>query len=914
MAEKRDETDLALNGENRGDEKAEKESTETAAEISEEGKKDVETSAENPKEEKMHTETDAEFSKKRRENGGLDEEKKTEKTDEAEPEIGKRGKNKAAPANKKKPKKESRLKKLTDWISESGIRMYVALLVVWPILLELIIESLARKTVLGGFTFLFSHPYAFLTNVLIMDMTLAVSLLFRRRVFVVGLVSVVWLGFGIANYVLLCNRVTPFTYNDLKLIDSAIAVLEKYFNNVQIVLLVFLIIAVAVLLAYAFVKAPKYPKKIQYLRALGEIFVVVLVALSSITIGQAAGLVESQFSELSQSYLRNGFVYCFTVSSVNTGVSKPSDYSQDTIDQLTGQTTSSEEDETTAAANSEAADDDEGDTTSGEILEANVIFLQLESFFDVNEVYDLTFSENPIPFFTQMCEEWDSGYFSVPVVGAGTVNTEFEVLTGMNIDDFGPGEYPFKTVLKTTSCESIAWNLLQNGWSTFGVHNHTGKFYGRNDIYARLGIGTFLSVEYMQNIERTPMGWAKDEVLTEQIFKCLNSTAGQDFIMTISVQGHGSYPSDAEYDHVITVDEIYNESLREQMEYYVNQLYEMDQFLEELVTALSEFDEDTILVVYGDHLPSLGFTADQLESGSVYCTKYFIWNNMGLEFGDEDIEAYQISSKILEAMNIDTGVINKYHQNNKGTEEYLNGLQTLEYDILYGDQLCYNGENPYEKLDIQMGIDQVKITSVKKAEVVQANGEDETAADDGSGGTDTGSEDGGDTGGEGGSGTDTGGDGNAGSEEETAAEGSGDGNSGDSSEAETDADTAEGSAVGDSGDAAEAEGGDSGEDETDETTEPEGVDDDPDIEDDYAEDPNETDPDGDVVTEEGYVIIKGENFTTYSRVYVNGTKYSTTYIDSQTLRIYYPDLEMLDSFVVWQSTLSCTSECLYYGE
>ncbi len=48
---------------------------------------------------------------------------------------------------------------------------------------------------------------------------------------------------------------------------------------------------------------------------------------------------------------------------------------------------------------------------------------------------------------------------NVPSVGAGTANTEFEAITGMNLDFFGPGEYPYKTVLKKTSCESVAFDL-----------------------------------------------------------------------------------------------------------------------------------------------------------------------------------------------------------------------------------------------------------------------------------------------------------------------------------------------------------------------------------------------------------------------------------------------------------------------
>ena len=75
----------------------------------------------------------------------------------------------------------------------------------------------------------------------------------------------------------------------------------------------------------------------------------------------------------------------------------------------------------------------------------NIIFVQLESFFDPTEVEWLRFSEDPIPNLRKMFSEYSSGYFKVPSVGAGTANTEFEVLTGMSMRFFGPGEYPYKT-------------------------------------------------------------------------------------------------------------------------------------------------------------------------------------------------------------------------------------------------------------------------------------------------------------------------------------------------------------------------------------------------------------------------------------------------------------------------------------
>lgn len=60
----------------------------------------------------------------------------------------------------------------------------------------------------------------------------------------------------------------------------------------------------------------------------------------------------------------------------------------------------------------------------------NIVFLQMESFFDVNHLKDVTFSENPVPNFTSMKENYTSGWLTTPSFGAGTANTEFEASLG----------------------------------------------------------------------------------------------------------------------------------------------------------------------------------------------------------------------------------------------------------------------------------------------------------------------------------------------------------------------------------------------------------------------------------------------------------------------------------------------------
>ena len=592
--------------------------------------------------------------------------------------------------------------------NESVSDGYLLCYLVLPLVLVFLIECMAYHSVIGGFQFIIFHPYAYLINVMIVSASFTFALVFRKRIGVIILISLFWLIGGIVNFVLLFFRVTPFTNSDLLLVKDGLDVAAKYLNTLQYIAIGILIAAVLILFILFFLKTPRAEKKPKYIHSIPIILASLLLTWGAILIGQSAGLLETAFRELSQSYLKNGFIYCFGASLIDTGISKPSDYSEEAMEQLT--------------ENYDSLPSDEIATYTSR--KPNVIIVQLESFFNVNRLKDIKFSSNPLPNLTRIMEEWPSGAFSMPVVGAGTVNSEFEVLTGMNIDDFGIGEYPYKTIVKETACESLAYNLKPYGYHSFAIHNNTGSFYDRNLVYPNLGFDTFTSVEYMWPDSYTPLDWVKDSVLTDEIKTALDSTEDQDFVFTVSVQGHGSYPSDSSvrYSHHVTLssDTITDEGYLNQLSYYVNQLYEMDQFIGDLVHMLSERKEPTILVMYGDHCPSLSLTDDMLATGTIYDTEYFIWNNAGLTFDNQDMQAYEIGSTLLSALEVPDGAINAYHQNSGRQlrngeiteEDYLNGLKELEYDVLYGDRITYDGENPFVPTHLQMGFFPITIEAV----------------------------------------------------------------------------------------------------------------------------------------------------------------------------------------------------------
>ena len=343
----------------------------------------------------------------------------------------------------------------------------------------------------------------------------------------------------------------------------------------------------------------------------------------------------------------------------------------------------------------------------------NIIFLQMESFVDPKIVKDVKYSKDPMPNYRKLMKEYSSGYITVPAVGAGTANVEFEAMTGISAKFFGPGEYPHKSVLTEKTCESMAYDLKQLDYTAHAIHNHRGAFYNRNKVFRNLGFDTFTCLEYMNNVMKTPKNWAKDSLLTECIFDALKSSKGPDYIYTISVQGHGKYPTEQMImDPEITVTEAPDEETRWAYEYYANQVYEMDIFVKDLTDALEDYKEDVILVMYGDHLPALDMTEEQLKTGDLYKTQYIVWSNFGLAKQDRDTSTYEIGPEVLKRLGISAGMLTKYHQNHRKDKHYKDNLEALAYDMLYGKEYIYGGINPYEPSDMQMGVKEIKIDEV----------------------------------------------------------------------------------------------------------------------------------------------------------------------------------------------------------
>ena len=578
--------------------------------------------------------------------------------------------------------------KLLTWLDKRPLPQCASI----SMLLNLLVEILSRRSVVAGLGFLFANPLLFLYNAAIILLTLSVSMACKRRHFVLIFISVIWLGLGVANCVLLGFRTTPLAFIDFQLLKSVDSIITMYLNQIEIILISLAFLGLLAGIIIAWKRTPK--KKPKLLAAISAVIAIAVFVASSTSFLVSAQALAENFGNLADAYKDYGFAYCFSRSLLDRGIDKPDSYCEEEIAGILG------------------AIDADGTLTPE--LTPNIIMVQMESFFDVNYLEELSFSENPVPIFTKLKKSGAHGFLTVPSIGAGTANTEFEILTGMNLAYFGAGEYPYKSVLQKETCESICYNLRELGYTNHAIHNHEGTFYQRHVVFSNLGFDTYTSLEYMNNVGYTPIGWAKDAVLSGEVVKALASTPGQDFVYAITVQAHGKFPQEAtEEMQPITVAGIEEEKTQYAFEYFVNQLHETDAFISALISELEAYKEPVVLVMFGDHLPSLGIENEDLLNGDRFETEYAVWSNFPLKVHSQDLRSYQLSAYILQQLGINNGILTKLHQTLSEQENYQAALELMEYDMVCGEHIAYGGISPHLPTELQMGVSEIKVSGIR---------------------------------------------------------------------------------------------------------------------------------------------------------------------------------------------------------
>ena len=146
-------------------------------------------------------------------------------------------------------------------------------------------------------------------------------------------ISGFWLFLGTINGCILSNRVTPFGYTDLKCISDLLSMKNtSYFTAAEAILVVCVVSLFIAFCIFIFIKGAKFNGKRR--RFLTPVLVCLCFVMLPVTTkaAQNSNILASYFSNIAQGYENYGFVYGFSTSVVDRGMSKPDDYSKETIE------------------------------------------------------------------------------------------------------------------------------------------------------------------------------------------------------------------------------------------------------------------------------------------------------------------------------------------------------------------------------------------------------------------------------------------------------------------------------------------------------------------------------------------------------------------------------------------------------
>lgn len=268
----------------------------------------------------------------------------------------------------------------------------------------------------------------------------------------------------------------------------------------------------------------------------------------------------------------------------------------------------------------------------------NIIVIMSEAFADFSRLGEYGLNKEVCPSFSAICQEPNtrSGYLVVPVYGGGTSCTEFEFLTGCSMRFLGAGIAPYQQYIHTETTSFLSEPAFTDPCDFYAFHTATSLNWGRNSSYPLLGFDEFISTEHelLSNAELYRY-WPRDAVLFDAISEIYDESDTL-IAFAVTMQGHGGYAMEDFEPTIYTTD--LSQSYPD-VNQYLTTIHDMDASFGEFIDSLHQSDEPTVVVMFGDHLPSVNkaFYQELLDRSPelseadkklrYYETPYLVWAN-----------------------------------------------------------------------------------------------------------------------------------------------------------------------------------------------------------------------------------------------------------------------------------------------
>lgn len=474
--------------------------------------------------------------------------------------------------------------------------------------------------------------------------------LFKNNKVTCSIISVLSYILCMINEFIYTVRGIPIMPNDLYALSTGAAVSGQYsfvFSSKMVICTFGLIL----LLLVIFKLLDKSPEKKQLPINVGiSISGMLIFLICLLTVTSRSGI----YFAVRDTHENFGFLFSTILFSQNLSVEKPETYLPDTVDDVFSH-----------------YEDDEITTTDF----PNVIIIMNESFSDLSYLGELNTNQEYLSYFNELKKESAYGNLIVPVYGGGTCNTEFEVLTGCSTTYLPQGTYAYMQYIKDELKDSLPWYFKELDFNTYAVHPFWEFAWNRNKIYTELGFDDFISLEDMASLDTEVFNdnlylehyqggdleiirtLVSDRETYNQIIDIYENDPKNKFIFSITMQNHGGYTYDEpDFEHTIIAEDYDDYKLNQ----YLTLINESDIALKEFIDYFKNVEEDTVILFFGDHQPSMNKkTIAQImgkesfsdlsmeEKQKTYTTPFLIWKNYDSTSKELDVVSTNYLSLIL---------------------------------------------------------------------------------------------------------------------------------------------------------------------------------------------------------------------------------------------------------------------------
>lgn len=501
------------------------------------------------------------------------------------------------------------------------------------------------------------------------------------------IVNPILFGFATAHSYIMDFRGTPFLPMDFLSITTAVGVANTYDYTPTYKVITASLIFIFIIIIGVKTETPKYNLPVKVIsRTFAATFSAVIMLLFFGTSVFADMGVKPDFWNQTRGYRNYGFVFNFFCNTKYLYMSEPSDYNAGEI----GNYVSSVVEET-----------DEQPKVDNSYTKPNIICIMNESLSDLGILGKLETNEDYMPFMHSLEKNTIKGNLYVPVIGAGTSNTEFEFLTGHTTAFLPSGSNAYMLYVKNPIA-SLVSTLKAQGYSSYALHPYYSSGWRRTEVYNNFGFNKFISLENILDVSLMSMyqenGSDADYLqgLIEQYYPGKNMLIRQYvsdsynyklliedyesrdktapyFAFNVTMQNHGGYTTSCvNFDECINATSVSKDYIKANK--YLSLVKASDNAFKELIEYFEKVKEPTVICMFGDHQPSVEseFIAEVMgvsnlssltpeQEQSRHCTPFYIWANYDIEEKHIDkLSSNYLSSLVLQTAGVKLTEYNKY--------------------------------------------------------------------------------------------------------------------------------------------------------------------------------------------------------------------------------------------------------------